>query len=96
MRERGLDILGWHIARMGGWLPIATAILALTKVAGLLDVSWLFVFAPSLLHGALMTLLFVFGHALQALCQWINSPDVPTDFHTSRVVVCLPRREKAA
>lgn len=96
MRERGLDIFIWHVTRMGGWLHVATAIVALCKAAGLWDPPWLVVFAPSLLYGASMIFLFLLGHALYALCRWINSPDVPADSYTRPIVVRIPRGKKAA
>jgi hypothetical protein len=96
MRERSLDILLWHIARMGGWLHILTIILALAKLTGVLSLHWMLIFAPSLVYGTLMVLIFIMGHALDVLCRWINETDVPRDPDELPSLSNVPHEQKAA
>lgn len=66
--ERQWDVILWHVTHMGGWLHLGTGLLTLCKWADIVHSSWLVVFLPSLLYGALVVLLaelseaFSFSH----------------------------------
>jgi uncharacterized integral membrane protein len=62
----------WYIIiPMAGWLHLITVVFTLSKWSGLLHVSWIVVFLPSLLYGALL-LLIVGSCAILELARRIN------------------------
>jgi hypothetical protein len=47
----------WQIIATAAWLHLATGVFTLSKWTGFLQVSWIAVFSPSLLYGALVLLI---------------------------------------
>ena len=94
--ERTSDVILWHISYMGGWLHLLTVLLAMCKWMGLIHVTWVVVFVPSLLYGVLLILLAVGGHSLFALGRWINAPDLVAPFPISPPTHHVAREKEAA
>jgi hypothetical protein len=54
----------WQIIWTVAWLHVATVLFTLSKWTGFLQVSWMVVFLPSLLYGALVLLIAASGTLL--------------------------------
>jgi hypothetical protein len=70
------DISLWYATHMGGWLNLVTLALLVSKWTGTLHLGWGLVFLPTLLYMAFMVLLIIAGYSVDAVCQWVNSPDL--------------------